>query len=432
MLFLYGAIAGVVLAAIVAVGIAVMRRPIAGVCVTYDPAPAGGLIFGTPYFLGKTVLKLTVNYTLREVTELVDGVARGTVPQPVATFIKSVQIQPLLMPDERYRLQLTETALDDVLLDSSTGIGLSDDGVLLSVNSTMTDKSSQVVQSLLNTAVLVGKAAVAEAAEDTSWTLILHERIRAAYQELAEAAQAAGTTTDQLRAIQARIDVLQTALKAYRDANKPTFTDRDVTFVAQLDPTRWTPPESIIQLTDPEHRVVPPRLRLRLDLAGSPTSAVPEMKRRPGVIYRVPCPVPTTVELDRGATWEVLLTQNVLFAQFGPLAAVDVRGRRFTTRTAALQFSAQTGGLKQITQTSTSTAADALGTLHSAVEALGKQAQQLKLHGASDTRLARLEEQVAHLQSEQTRQKQKQAVPGGGGNDGGGGAVHVSFAVRPD
>lgn len=393
-----------------------------------DPAvPPRGTVVPTElgYFLPRTTLRLVFNYTITERRRVRYGVDTGAAPAPVRVRVRSVEVTPVLVADERNPLRLCD-AKGSPARDVSESLVFNEDGTLLALNTTVTDRTAEVFEGLVGAAGRVAvlgvglglggaDAAVAAAAdaEERRVREAFHDALRGAYLELAARAQEPGATAEALVPVKLRIDTLLAGLREFEAGNGVRESDRDASFERTLDPEALAAPR-VIPFTDDgtDAGVAVGVLTVTLQAPeGGPAelrSPQPAALQR-GVLYRVPRPLRVTVAFagPADAAPQPVFDQVIPFAQFGDLGAVPTGAGRLSSVATGVKFSPRSGRLLELSRQVTSTAAAAAARVTATADTLARNVEDARKKSGDVAEIERLQLEtrllVARAKREQAR-----------------------------
>jgi hypothetical protein len=283
-----------------------------------------------PYYLPKTVFKITLAYSIGSRISYSDGV-----PQAKSSVnFGSIQVDTVNIPDPRYRLLISGDDLEsDPLLDTQQAITLNDDGTLQSVNVTATDKTMEVVENLITTGLKLAATAAAFSKEQDPTVIELRKRIEQTYKEIASASD-----DKQLDELSNRLTTLKGLLSDY-EADHSKSDDRSITLIE--DPSTWTEKATAdgdgsvlihtISLSDDPKAMLAITLRIPRDAAHVETGlhGNDELKQQDGILFRLPVISQATVEFNN----ERVFQSPVSLMQVGDLGLAAIRSRHFAART---------------------------------------------------------------------------------------------------
>jgi hypothetical protein len=367
------------------------------------------------YYLPKTVLHVTVNYTLIEKRPYSFGIPSADPPVLARVHFRSVQVEPRLVADEEHPLCL-RGGDGGSTRDLNESFAFGEDGTLQALNATVADRTAEVFESVLSAAGRLTVLATGLTAGTGSRSVpmrtqpdnaeeietALRKALRAAYQDLIDG------KADPL--IPSRITTLQAMLREFVAGNGEKEVPRDLTFEKTLD----DPPEPQLELKDDATGQVVSTLSLSLTPADGNTQALEvtdlpaDKKHVAGVLYRVPRPVRLQIDVvpDQYNAGGTIFDKVIPIAQFGALAKCTTDSRPFESVTTSMKFSTQTGRLKELSRQSTSSAALAATKVATAADAMAKNIDDMRRKTGDQAELDRLQVQTKLLIA---REKNKQA-----------------------
>ncbi len=358
---------------------------------------------GVTYALPKCVLKTTIIYTRRGITEVTNGVHDQEVGEVV---IKDpIRIEPVVVGDPANVFLLSASDLTDrAFLESGLSFTVADNGTLLGVVADIQDRTPQAGQALFSTGIAAARIAAA-LGENRD----LSNRIDAVYRQIIAVASEDATNVEQIRnrvsrlkSLKEELDLLLQVAALRDESNQPIVRETQQTYVTVIDPADYVGEDGRIKPIeiDPGDLFgdgsTLPTVTITLhcadwQLANARAIHVPDGGRN-GVIYRVPTAVPVSVDVDRTN----VLTASVDFPQFGPVVVADVRSKGLTDSKTTVEFGGATGRLSRY-EVSTGAPAAAVAT------ALQQSAQELDaaiIDIRYSRRLEALEKQIAIMQAE--------------------------------
>jgi hypothetical protein len=345
---------------------------------------SGKLNHGVVYALPKTKLKISATYTVRETTAQKDGIPLTAVTNEI--FIaKPVNLEALVVPDAANRFVLSgEGLIKDSRLDSSFKFQLGDNQLLTSVSAEATDKSPEIFQGLVGSALTIAKmAAVAGRGEPLPAPLPdILTRLQSIDREIGALAKEPPSTNkfERIALLTKEQDVLLGVAAKFIERNAAKVKETEVTHTWLLDVSdfkmngAWAeatisiPPKKLGDFEEGEA----PRLKVQIglseqELANATQSffASTNSKGQAGVIYRSPQPVRVRVtNLDKQT---LILDDFVQFANVGAFNVVEVKTKTWAKRKTEITFNPGTGSLKEYGVEATSSAEAAAKALDSSL-----------------------------------------------------------------
>jgi hypothetical protein len=326
---------------------------------------------GIAYCLPKTVLKVSITYTLRTKTKIVEGMD-STV---TTTYFleKPVKITPLIVGDRRNILVVSgEDVTKNMFLESGLSYKFDDSSVLSSVDADTKDKTLEAVQSAVSSGLRI--AAMVAPAGETDLppnVKMIKDRIRNIYGEMGALRLPVGKAKNEtLAELQKELATLTATLDSYSARNKWKIenTDKEMSFT--VDPADFDTTGGIVSKTlQPELKYPPVRIIL-----GIKTSELSKLKsarvaaKTKGIAYLVPVSVQVTIEAT--ADGITVYKDFMNFAQFGPLMFAPVESKGLTSQKTSLVFGSQSGALTQYSIQSGSSADKIAGSFSSVVDSL--------------------------------------------------------------
>jgi len=343
----------------------------------YDPC---GTNAGVVYSLPKTLLKVSVTYTIEKRTRMVDGLLEN--PTETPTIRKPIVIEPILTSDPRNSLVLSGEGLTKgVSLDSSFKFQISDSQLLAGVTAETTDKTPEILQGVVTSGISIAKMVAMAGERATTPMKEVANRLKTINDRIA--ALAAAEDPNNLKRLDALLKEQQVWLSfaaKYRELNTTKVEEREVIFSRILDLTdfKWMTDHWEAKVVSPGARLgdfsdaaVPavtvevfateqeynnskaafsPTGSAAQHQAAAPNAGQNDKMKRPctaekGVIYRASVPLRTKVRL--GGSNTVVFDDYIPFAQVGPFNKVEARYKALAKRTTTIVFSAATGGVKE-------------------------------------------------------------------------------------
>lgn len=409
--------------------------------VSVSPLSTTEPVRGVVYALPKTLLKVTVTYTVQEKRKLVHGAVKGDPAQSVV-ISKPIVIEPVNLADERARLVLQGSDLsDDWLLETNLGFAVDERGLLASVEADTKDQTLAAAKALVTAGIdAVELVTVAKSGDDEPLKSLRKrlEELYALVPTVKEGKDGKPTRLEQLDQLRKEIELLLGLIEAWSKSNTSTVSSADFVIVTLVDPEACERKDALLSC-----RVQPPSLgsglpretlpvvKLLLEVPQTASAlATTTLAARQGVAYRVPLTTRLRVEAAfGGATWQLADTE-VRLAQFGPIAFVDASTRPLGNRKTSATFDA--AGLRTYKVDSSSVADKALdsaaGALESSRKALTAVRYDLQLESLEKQKsladakkalepktedeeaLAALKRKTALLQAEAELEKAKKAL----------------------
>ncbi|WP_338277197.1 hypothetical protein [Corallococcus caeni] len=362
-------------------------------------APPRGVVYALP----KTVLKVTIPYTVRETSRMVNGYASSPLQEVLVQ--KPVVIETKSVADLVNTFVLSGDDLnDDVLLEAELEFKVNDNGLLEGVSADSSDNTLKAVQSSVSAGISVAKTlAVAAGMEPPELTAALR-RIKQIYREIGELVafdpipvvaspevpsgvdvrvpETPGAKTPRLepatapakavarksivertlevkrrqgliQALTQELEKLQAVVQTYQDKNKDVVKETELAYTLTVDPDSfdkskadWTYEIAPDELVKGIKSAEMPKVTLVLKGAGAQTTQVnggwKPQDRNPGFIYRATATLQLLVQVDNTD----VLQDWVSIPQLGHFASASVESKRFTTRKTSATFNGS-GALKE-------------------------------------------------------------------------------------
>jgi hypothetical protein len=320
-----------------------------------------------PYFLPKTVLRITVGYAIEEWYQALAGSRIGE-PIRVRLRVTSLTVEPRLVADESHTLWLSGTG-GDSLEDVTSSLILGEDGTLRALNSSVADKRAEILQSVMKAVSEVPVRAFApekmvaperadepDPSRDAGFRIRgllfetlgnLQELLIEAYRDYRQQLSQKEPKEEVLNAAKARVIAISDLIvKVSADAS-PSPVIREQTTSRTIDLTDVI---AVIELPDAEH---PERdFHLTVELAGNRVVYELPDTPRPGVLYLQPKSFVTIITLSgKGLAPVEVFRESIQYAQFGTLQLASLRARNWAAVTTGLEFSNQSGRLIKMTRT---------------------------------------------------------------------------------
>jgi hypothetical protein len=360
---------------------------------------------GVVYALPKTVLKVTIPYTVRETSRVTNGYASSSLQ--VVLVQKPVVIETKSVADLGHTFVLSGDDLnDDVLLEAGIEFKLNDNGLLEGVSADTTDNTLKAVQSSVSAAISVAKVlAVPKGPESPPELNAALYRINQIYREIGElvapdiipvvASPEAPPEVDMkvpelpgakapkseparapakvaakkpiaermaevkkrqglIEVLTQELEKLQAIVQTYQDKNKDVVKETELTYTLTIDPdlfdksqADWTYKIAPDQLVKGVTSAEMPRVKLVLKGAGAQETQVSggwkPQDKNPGFVYRAAATLPLLVQVNNTD----VLQDWVSLPQLGHFASASVESKRFTTRKTSATFSNVSGALKE-------------------------------------------------------------------------------------
>jgi hypothetical protein len=322
-----------------------------------------GVVYGLP----KTLLKVTVPYTVVKKTVVSDGIT--THEQPIVDVRKPIRIDPVYVVDPANLFVLDGKDLwDSMWLDSSTKVTLSSGLLLTGVEADSTDKGPEVAESLVSSALTIAKLAAAAGEVKAEPVTSIQTRLAAIAKEIGAEAQRLGAADQGVRdaaknhiqdLIAERTQLLD-IVKAYEASASETVETTEVDYVIVLDPSdadTFKPVKDKEQLVS-QHQIAPPESLFGVGHV-SPTpvfikvykgqTAIAEAGNRVlvpagnGVLYRPAVPVRVSATVG-GAT---ALDGYLPMSQFGQAAILDAKYKAWAHMKTTAKFDSTSGGMTE-------------------------------------------------------------------------------------
>jgi hypothetical protein len=366
-----------------------------GLTVTPINRDKPGVVVSMP----KTVLRVTILYQVDHTVELQNGFPVNHAAE--VSVVKPITVQTVLVADPTATFQISPYQVaDGSFLDSKLGFAFDDGGLLQSVDSEISDKTIQAIQSYVSAGISVAKIV---AAAGTGIPLELQgtiSRMRTLYTEFGR------TTDDKSRKnLKAELDTLQDVVDAYVKKNAITTTTREVTYTLDVDIEQFAwKDQTVSQGSDGTFTIQPdsliagvtknqmPLVTLTLHspwcetvrtqrqdawkaLLDPTTSdkANKDKKVKGGFPYRLPAPL--KMDITSGTTQ--VLSTFVPIAQFGETGMVRVDSKRLGDRKTQLSFGGN-GGIKQYKIDSSSTADKLAASIATSLDSLQKSLNDIR------------------------------------------------------
>lgn len=390
----------------------------------YKPAEQNN---GMVYALPRTQLSVTVTYTLNKSVQLKNGLPVGN-PVYTLTVDKPAVVTPQLIPDAGNTFIISGDGLaKDGRLDASFKFAVDDNQLLTSVSADLTDKTPQVIQSLVGSAISYAKwAAVAGTAVKTlsaeeQAAVDLQKRYTDRIAAIDRAIPGISASGDkdrmgELKQLVAERALLVEALATHRAANAPVKSEKDIAYTQVI---------SVADLVEGEVAIKPPAAYFglkddntipKVTVALAADSTQKDNARRKlfeqitaeeteGIYYRVPSRAALTIK--QGGT--VLFDNTLALAELGPINKVEARYKMWAKRKTTINFSKTTGSISDYGVDTTSSAEAVTGALATSLEKAQVAATELqkqkddakaKEKSAEELHLAEMEQQKKLLEAE--------------------------------
>jgi hypothetical protein len=322
---------------------------------------------GVVYSLPKTLLKVSITYSVEKETTTEAGIVKSETY--TAVIRKPIVVEPILAADPQSRFVLSGEGLTkDAALDASFKFQVDDNLLLAGVTAEATDKAPEILQAATGAALSALKIAAMAGPREVTPLKEVSQRLAAINQEIA----ALTTSQDpkrfeQLEALQKEQQVWLAFVARYRELNSTKMETRDVVYTRILDLGDFTwaapcwklagvkaPAAMLGNVTDAGVPAVTVEV---FACAGQGPDQTPAMRSagEKGVVYRVPTLLRTRITLGPPSN-AVLFDDHIRFAQVGPLSRVEARYKTFGKRKTTMVFSAATGSLKEYGVEATSSA----------------------------------------------------------------------------
>lgn len=385
---------------------------------------------GVVYALPKTVLKVTIPYTVRETSKVENGYASSPLQEVLVQ--KPVVIETKSVADLGHTFVLSGDDLnDDVLLEAGIEFKLNDTGLLEGVSADTTDNTLKVVQSSVSAGLSVAKALAVPAGTQKPPALeAALDRIQQIYKEIGELVtpdivpvavgpevpsgvdvkvpEMQGTKAPkpakaaakrpiavrveevkkrqgQIETLTQELEKLQALVQAYQDKNKLVVKETELTYTLTVDPdsfdksgTDWVYDITPNELVKDIKAEMMPKVTLRLKGAGAQARQVSEgwkpQDKNPGFVYRATATLPLLVQIKDTDVFQDWIS----LPQLGHFASASVESKRFTTRKTSATFSSVSGALKEYKVNTGSSADKAAEAVASSLDAVQKSLVDLR------------------------------------------------------
>lgn len=408
--------------------------------VTTSTLQPGVLNAGVVYSLPKTLLKVSITYTIEKTTKMEDGIIKSSTEE--AVIRKPLVVEPVLASDPQNCYVISGQGLTkDVGLDASFKFQINDNLLLAGVAADVTDKTPEILQGVVSSGLSIAKVVAMAGEEATSPLKEVAGRLASIDTEIATLARPNNDDPKRLEKLDTLQKEQQTWLSfvaKYRELNTTRIETRDVAYTRVMDLTefkwaedRWAlasvkaPGKMLGNLADSGVPGVSVEVFANRTQYDNATGAflTPEAGEK-GVIYRVPTPLRTRITVAPSNT--VFFDDYIPFAQVGSFNKVEASYKALAKRKTTMIFSATTGGLKEYgveTTSSAEAATKALDTSLSkvqttmgeikktqdAAEAAKKTPEQMKL-SELDMQKKLVDAETALLEAQQKLEKAKSAA----------------------
>ena len=323
-----------------------------------------GVIYGLP----KTLLKITVPYTIVRRTLVQNGVTQAPPLAPSVEVRKPIKIEPIYIADPSNLYVMTGAELfDSIWLDTSTKLTVGSNAMLSAVESDVTDKGPEVASSTVSSALTIAKlVAAAGPAEGEPMPTIktrlrkIGDALKIAIEEYAMASDDAvlKKSKDKIDALLAERTMLLTIVKAYEDASTQTETLTEVEYTITIDPSDPTAFATIAGKPFLQHTLTPPIEIFGSDCRGvTPTVVAVNLYRSTldqsissqraittkieGIPYRSAVPIRVTVDIGGAPAFDGYIPMS----QYGSVAVADAKYKPWAHMKTAAKFDPITGSL---------------------------------------------------------------------------------------
>jgi len=383
-----------------------------------DPTKVNkGVLFALP----KTLLKVNITYSVEKTTRIENGVA--TVDNPVVRLLKPVMLTPIQVPDRDAIFSLSgEGVAQRALIQSKLSFQLDDKGLLQGVDTEMTEKSIEVLQGVVSAGINVAKlSAVAGKGSIEP----ISNAIDGVYKEIRETvaehtvenasppkptgkdpyavpslpvppASPSGDAkkgleksqppkakltldekTKRLEGLRKELDLLHGITDEWSKYNKEQTEIKEVEYSIILEPElkaqnqdTWISesiqPTGLIEGAAPFPQVVV-KVTVPKECQGLNLSGMKWDESSQGVLYRFATSCLTVITVGNVEVAHDYLS----YSQFGPVAVVPVTDKVMATKKTKLAFG-NTGGLREFSQESGSSADRLVQQLGSSVDSIQK------------------------------------------------------------
>jgi hypothetical protein len=308
-----------------------------------------------------TRLKASITYTIQKETKMSNGIPVSTTETVLIS--KPITLESILSPDEANSFVLSGDGLaKDSRLDMSFKFGVSDNKLLASVTSDITDKTPAIVEGFVGSGISIAKM-VAVAGEGLPEPLKkVSTRLDVINNEIVSlASQTDPKKLDKIAALVKEQQALLTFATKYNEMNTPKTEEHDVVYTVVLDlgDFKW---DGIAKAWTYEIRAPGKKLGDKINNSDVPGATiqvfgtadhhansimsykVPEEGEN-GILYRAPAFLRTKVTI---APFNILVYDDYIpFAQAGPINKVEARYKIFTNRKTTITFSSSTGSVKE-------------------------------------------------------------------------------------
>ncbi|HVZ95065.1 MAG TPA: hypothetical protein VG797_11210 [Phycisphaerales bacterium] len=344
---------------------------------------------GVVYCLPKTLLKISVTYTVVKRTEIVGGVTRS--PTLTIEVRKPIAIQAVTVADRNNCFAIDDNEVaDSVWLQGSTKVTVGNNLLLTGVESNLTDKGPEVVESAVSSALAIAKMVVAAGAVSGEPLTAINARLAQIATEIAQKVAALqGANAAAPPALLTDIDNLMkerekllAVVKAYQDSNSESVELVEIPYSVTVDPSDATTfvssaqPYSSYTLQPPSElfgvgNIAPTpvvvnvyRTAVQIQDAATPYAAGPHT---PGVLYRPAMPVRVSVFVGTAVAFDDVIPMN----QFSTVALLDAKYKPWAMMKTAVKFDATNGGLIEYGVDFSSSAERAAKVLETSTSKLG-------------------------------------------------------------
>jgi hypothetical protein len=364
---------------------------------------------GVTYSLPKTMLKITITYTVREITKTDDGIP--TILNEVI-IAKPIEVTPMTYADDNNSFELSgEDITKNIFLDGGFDLKMSESGILTSINSDVTDHTADAVQLIISAGIKI--AEVAAMAKDTKIPPPLEKivsRIKSVYTEFGNTLCEKEDTkkNEKLKQLSNELQASYDMIEKYYQKNQTAIKESDVKYTTILDPDDFQlnkgrgfywytlTPENIIA---GKAASLLPGVTLKLfdDTVTHPRYRNVEINGRvKGIVYKRGKSLLTTVEVSQGLNTTEVIREYLPYPQYGMTLTVPVESKGASSSKTNATFSPSTGNLTEYSVNNGSSADKVIGTLNTSLDNVQKTITELKY----DLKQQELEKQKALIDAE--------------------------------
>jgi len=367
---------------------------------------------GIVYYLPKVLLKITIPYTLREETKTTQGI----INKSSSVYIKKpIEIAPIIVPDKNNRSVISYSDITkNIFLESGLTFELNGGGILTSVEADLKDKTWESIEKFVSAGIKIASFIAAVAGPQIPPELEgVKKRIDSIYKQLGKK-----LTKDQIKELTEELTALNTIITIYNSNNQLSINETDTAYTIVIDPEDFK--DDTVEKGFIYHEIKPdgliyknalPSVVIRLKLNRSEISESCKTvltDSHPGIAYRVPMPILTTVTIKS----TVVFQDYINFPQFGSHAYVNVDSKGFKDQKTKIVFSDTKGGIVTYSITSGASGDKIAESLSNSADNLSKAVSDIKASiqtGDIKNEKALIDSQKELLDSKKELEEAKQA-----------------------